>query len=281
MSDVRAQEAPSQTAENRSGPNPEGDFIWYELMTPDPDASARFYEAVVGWKVGAPVAEFNGYRSIGRSDGGSAGGMLPLTPEMQQHGARPTWLGYINVSDVDAKVAAIEAAGGKTYMPPFDIPDIGRVAMVADPQGVPFYVMKPKPPADKPDARSDVFSPNAVQRCAWNELLTTDLEAARRFYPERFGWQLGDNMPMGPMGDYQFILQDGQMIGAMFAPGEERQPGWRFCFRVENLDKSIDAIRSGGGEILFGPTEVPGGGMIVQGTDPQGAFFMIIEGGQQ
>jgi predicted enzyme related to lactoylglutathione lyase len=151
--------------------------------------------------------------------------------------------------------------------------------MVADPQGAPFYVMKPIPPAGKPDARSDVFSPNAVQRCAWNELLTTDLDAARRFYPEQFGWTLGDVMPMGPMGDYQFILQDGVMIGAMFAP-PDRQPGWRFCFRVENLERSMDAIRAGGGEILFGPVQVPTGGMIIQATDPQGAFFMLIEGGE-
>ena len=280
MTDVRTQDAPATAQRDESGPNPEGDFIWYELMTPDPEGAKTFYDAVVGWNVGEAVAEYNGYRMIGRSDGGSAGGMLPITDEMAQHGARPIWLGYINVADVDAKIASIEAAGGRLLMGATDIPNVGRIAMVADPQGAPFYVMKPIPPADKPDARSDVFSPTAVQRCAWNELVTTDLGAARRCYPEQFGWTLGDVMPMGPMGDYQFILQDGVMIGAMFAP-PDRQPAWRFCFRVENLERSIDAIRSGGGEILFGPTEVPGGGMIVQATDPQGAFFMLIEGGQQ
>jgi predicted enzyme related to lactoylglutathione lyase len=82
------------------------------------------------------------------------------------------------------------------------------------------------------------------------------------------------------MGDYQFILQDGGMIGAMFAPGE-REPAWRYCFRTADLDRSIDAVKAGGGEILFGPTEVPGGGMIIQANDPEGAFFMLIEGGQQ
>jgi len=280
MSDVRAQDAPSQKQESRSGPNPQGDFIWYELMASDADAAKSFYDAVVGWTIGEAVPEYNGYRMIGRSDGGSAGGVLPITPEMEEHGATPGWLGYINVADVDEKVAAIEAAGGRTLMPPTDIPGVGRIAMVADPQGAPFYVMKPIPPAGQPDARSDVFSPTEVQRCAWNELVTTDLEAARHFYPAQFGWELGDVMPMGEMGDYQFIKQDGQVIGAMFAP-PDRRPAWRFCFRVDDLDRSIEAIRSGGGEILFGPAEVPGGGMIVQATDPQGAFFMLIEGGQQ
>jgi predicted enzyme related to lactoylglutathione lyase len=280
MTDLRAQGPSSSVAERPSAPNAEGDFIWYELMTTDPEAAKAFYEAVIGWKIGEGVAEYNGYRMIGRADGGQAGGVLPITPDMEQHGAHPTWLGYINVQDVDAKVAAIEAAGGRALMPPTDIPNVGRIAMVADPQGAPFYVMKPIPPADKPDARSDVFSPTEVQRCAWNELVTSDLDAARRFYPEQFGWTLGEVMPLGPMGDYQFIHRNGQMIGAMFAPGE-RRPAWRFCFRVDKLERSIEAVRSGGGEILFGPTEVPGGGMIIQANDPQGAFFMVIEGGQQ
>ncbi|HWU92774.1 MAG TPA: VOC family protein [Sphingomicrobium sp.] len=279
MTDVRTHDAPA-TEQSRTGPNPPGDFIWYELMTTDADGAKTFYDAVVGWNIGEGAPEFGGYRMIGRSDGGSAGGVLPITDEMAQHGARPMWLGYINVADVDAKVAAIEADGGRALMAPADIPGIGRIAMVADPQGAAFYVMKPIPPADKPNARSDVFSPDAVQRCAWNELVTTDLDAARRFYPEQFGWTLGDVMPMGPMGDYQFILQDGVMIGAMFAP-PERQPAWRFCFRVDNLGRSVDAIRAGGGEILAGPMQLPDGGTIVQATDPQGAFFMLVERARQ
>ena len=275
MTDVR-EAVSSEATHSEAAP---GGFIWYELMTPDPAGSKAFYDAVVGWTIGEPVEEFQGYRMIGRSDGGSAGGVLPLTAEMQEHGARPMWLGYVHVADVDASLGSIEQAGGKTLMT-HDVPNVGRIAMVTDPQGAAFYVMKPIPPANDPDAQSDVFSPNEVQRCAWNELVTTDLDAARSFYTRQFGWELGDTMPMGPMGDYQFILRDGQMIGAMFAP-PDRQPAWRFCFRVDNLDRSIAAIRSGGGEILFGPTEVPGGGMIVQATDPQGAFFMLIEGGQQ
>jgi predicted enzyme related to lactoylglutathione lyase len=277
MTDVRDEAAATARPEQRA--NSDSGFIWYELITPDPAGAKAFYDAVVGWNIDGESNFPNGYRMIGRSDGKAAGGLLPLTDEMQRHGARPTWLGYLYVEDVDASVRAIEEDGGKTFMPPFDIPDIGRVAMVADPQGAPFYIMKPAPPEDQPDGQSDVFSPTEVERCAWNELCTTNLEAARRFYPNHFGWKLGDVMPMGPMGDYQFIEQGGRMIGAMFAP-PGRPPAWRFCFRVENLERSIEAVNSGGGEILFGPTEVPGGGRIIQANDPQGAFFMIIEGGQ-
>jgi uncharacterized protein len=278
MTDVRTQEAPTTMAQRRSEDH--GSYIWYELMTPDPDAAKGFYDAVVGWDIEPQPSGEMDYRMIRRSDGGNEGGVMRLTDDMKQHGAVPTWLGYIFVDDVDASVASIEQAGGKTYMAAFDIPNVGRIAMVADPQGAPFYVMKPSPPADNPNAKSDVFSPNKIGCCAWNELCTTDLDAARRFYPEQFGWKLGDVMPMGPMGDYQFIDQGGRMIGAMFAP-PGRQPGWRFCFRVEDLERSTEAVRAGGGEVLSGPVEVPGGGRIVQANDPQGAFFMIIEGGQK
>jgi hypothetical protein len=257
-----------------------GGFIWYELMTSDAEGAKDFYEAVVGWSIGEPVPNANGYRMIGRSDGGFAGGILPISDDMASNGARPGWLGYVHVADVDATVRDIEQAGGSIWMPPTDIGTAGRVALVTDPQAAPFYVMTPKPPEGNPDAQSDVFSPNAVQRCAWNELATSDLDAAKRFYTERFGWVLGDAMPMGPMGDYQFIHANGERIGAMFAPGDLR-PAWRFCFRVESLERSIDAIRSGGGKILFGPTDVPGGGRIVQANDSEGVFFMVIEGGQQ
>ncbi len=278
MTDVRDEAASAARTEERA--DSESGFIWYELLTPDADGAKAFYDSVVGWTIEAQSNFPNGYRMIGRSDGKSAGGLLPLTDEMRQHGAHPTWLGYLYVDDVDASVSAIEQDGGKALMPAFDIPDIGRVALVADPQGAAFYIMTPMAPEGQPDAVSDVFSPTEVQRCAWNELLTTDLSAAKHFYPKHFGWKLGDTMPMGPMGDYQFIEQGGRMIGAMFAP-QDRPPAWRFCFRVASLEKSIDAVRSGGGEVLFGPTDVPGGGRIIQANDPQGAFFMLIEGGQQ
>ena len=86
-------------------PNAKGDFVWYELVTPDPDGARRFYGAVAGWQIGDALPEFGGYRMIGRSDGGFAGGVLQLTEEMVSNGARPIWHGYIGVDDVDATVA--------------------------------------------------------------------------------------------------------------------------------------------------------------------------------
>ena len=117
------------------------------LFLTDAGEPMEFYDAVVGWDVESqPSFEGMDYRMIRRSDGGNAGGLMRLTNEMQEHGARPVWLGYIGVDNVDATVAAIEGDGGQVMMPAWDIPDVGRIAMVADPQGAPFYVMKPSPP---------------------------------------------------------------------------------------------------------------------------------------
>ncbi len=170
---------------------------------------------MVGWDISEAAPEFQGYRMIGRSDGKFAGGVLPITDEMQQHGARPTWLGYIHVTDVDRSVGKIEQAGGKILMPPFDIPNVGRIAMVADPQGAPFYVMKPIPPAGDPNAKSDVFSASEPQHVGWNELQTSDVDGARRFYGDQFGWG-SEEYADGRDGPLPLLLQQGTRIGALF-----------------------------------------------------------------
>jgi predicted enzyme related to lactoylglutathione lyase len=274
MTDVRT-DAPTT---NEARPSPQGDFIWYELMTPDPDGAKAFYEALVGWNIGEGVPEFNGYRMIGRSDGGAAGGVLPLTAESQQKGARPMWLGYVYVEDVDRAVDAIELAGGKALMPATDIPTIGRIAMVADPQGAAFYVMKPIPPADDPNGQSDVFSPTAQQRVGWNELSTSDPAAARRFYGDQFGWDSEEFMSMGDMGEYRFLDHHGQRIGALCGAMPGQQPRWRYYVRVPSIAKARETAEAKGGTVHMGPHQVPTGDWILIGSDPQGAEFALVGG---
>jgi predicted enzyme related to lactoylglutathione lyase len=277
MTDVRDAPAPAQTNDT-SGPNPPGSFIWYELMTTDADGAKDFYDAVVGWTIDTSSQFPNGYRMIGRSDGKSAGGLLPLTNEMQQHGAHPTWLAYVGVDDVDAQVQRIEHAGGKVLMPAFDIPEVGRVAMVTDPQGSPFYIMKPTPPANDSNARSDVFSPSEQQRVGWNELQTNDVDAARRFYGEQFGWNSDEFMAMGEMGDYRFFHHDGERVGAVFNAANGQPPHWRFYFRVASIEAAKQTAEQKGATIHMGPMEVPTGEVVMVGSDPQGAEFALVGG---
>jgi len=255
--------------------NTPGSFIWYELMTSDANAAARFYGAVVGWKIAAqPESNAPGrdYRMIARSDGGQAGGVLQLTPEMRSGGAQPGWLGYLLVSDVQATTKAIEADGGRTHMQ-MSLP-VGDIAMVSDPMGSAFYVMRPVPPPGRPDAASDVFDPKAPQRVRWNELVSPDLARAKAFYARHFGFAFNESMPMGPMGDYCFFDHGGVRPGAIMQKSKDIPlNGWVFYFGVSSLMASKEAIEAGGGRILMGPHQVPSGDWIVVAADPQGAVF--------
>ena len=254
----------------------QGSHIWYELMTTDPDGAKRFYEAVIpGLAIGEQLPGDPDYRMINRSDGGMLGGVMGLTDEMCSNGAKPIWMGYVGVDDVDGTVAQIEARRGKALMPAFNIPQ-GRIAMVADPQGYPFYVMKPIPPAGQENKRSDVFSPTEEQRVSWNELTTSDPVAARQFYGDLFGWTSDEFMPMGELGEYRFFAHQGTMIGAVCKPGSEGSGGWRYYIRVPSISKAIEAVNSSGGKVCIGPHEVPGGDHIIIGSDPQGAEFALV-----
>lgn len=251
-------------------PNAHGDFIWYELLTSDAAAAKAFYDPVVGWDIEAVANNPMNYRMI-RTGGGHAGGVMELSDKMRDWGAKPTWLGYVGVDDVDATLAKAESLGATIKMPAFDVPGVGRLAMIADAQGIPIYVMR-----GASAEASTAFSPDESGRAAWNELSTTDLEAAKQFYPELFGWTLGEVMPMGEMGDYQFIEHGGRMIGAMMKAQSKDHPSWNFAFRTASVDRGLEAIEAGGGTVTFGPSEVPGGDRVVQAFDPEGAAFMIV-----
>ena len=260
--------------------NKHGDFIWYELMTSDADGAREFYSAVVDWNIegksGAPMD----YRMISAADGPVAG-LMPLTDEMQSGGARPCWAGYILVDDVDASAEAATAAGGAIHMPPWDIPGIGRMAYIADPQGVTFYIMKPTPPADNPDAVSTSFAATTPMagHCAWNELSSTDPEAAKAFYGQLFGWVKDGEMDMGPLGKYEFWKDSGGRFGlgaVMPKMADMPIPMWMYYFRVPDIDVAVATIRATGGQVFQEPIEIPGGDFSMVGMDPQGAPFALV-----
>lgn len=252
-------------------------FIWYELLTLDPDASKAFYDAVVGWDIEPQPAGPLDYRMIRRGDGGNAGGVMRLSADMQAGGARPVWLGYLPVEDVDATIAAIKSDGGQVHMPATDMPGVGRIAMVTDPAGAAFYIMRPIPPEGQPDAVSDVFSVDRPQHVRWNELTTSDPGGAANLYRRHFGWSQEGAMPMGEFGDYRF-LQDGDVgIGAIMGliPPNTR-PQWSYYFGVEDIDRAAETIRSAGGIITAEPMEIPGGEYSLSAIDPQGASFGLV-----
>ena len=275
MSDTVSEAAPA-SAETACG-KAHGRHIWYELMTPDPLGAKAFYEALVpGWSVADRNPGPLDYRMICRGDGGNAGGVLGMDQAMRDHGAKPLWLGYVSVDDVDASIGQVEAKGGAVHMPATDIEGVGRIAMVADPQGNPFYIMTPKPPEGQEDAQSDVFSADQEQRVGWNELSTPDPAAARTFYGEMFGWTSDEFMPMGEFGEYRFFDHDDRRIGAVCGVMPGGSAGWRYYIRVPSISTAAAAAKAAGGAVSMGPHEVPGGDFIIIGNDPQGAEFALV-----
>lgn len=255
--------------------NPHGSFIWYELMTTDPQGAARFYGNVVGWTIGDPMPAGDvEYRMIG-NDEDYAGGVLTLTKEMCDGGARPMWLGYLGVDDVDVAVEQAVAAGATVQMAAQDTPGVGRIAMIADPQGVPIYLMR-----GDSDDDSTAYQRHGLGHVSWNELMTTDREGALRFYGEQFGYEKAGAMDMGPeMGEYSFIAHAGETVGAVMNKSPESPAIWQFYIRIADVDAAVAAIKAGGGQVLFGPMEVPTGERVLLGLDPQGASFGLVSGG--
>lgn len=252
-------------------PNPHGDFIWYQLGTPDPAGAAAFYSAVLGWSVRSFDGTPDGYR-VASIDGVDVAGIAGPPPLPAFAGRPPAWLGYVGVDDVDAATPAVVAAGGQALIPPTDIPGVGRFSLVADPQGLPFYLMR----GASPEA-SRAFAPGVAGHCQWNELATTDPAGALAFFGGQFGWRPGTAMPMGPLGTYQLVTHHGRDIGAILpVPPEAPGPVWTFYFGVADIDAAAAQVAASGGMVHHGPMEVPGGVFIIVATDPQGALFGTV-----
>ena len=239
-------------------------FVWYELATSDVDAALTFYGTVLGWT----SKDFEGpgprYAIASAKDKGVAG-IMQLPPGVSQ----PRWLGYLPTPDIEASIARFTASGGRVTVAPWDIPMVGRLVVLADPQGAALALIQPA--SSQP---SEAFNQALPGHGNWNELRVPDPVAALTFYADQFGWAAAEVVPMGEMGVYQ-IFKDGETrIGGMMK--SDLPPNWLFYFGVEKIDAAVERVTGAGGTILHGPAEVPGGAFIVQALDPQGAAFAVV-----
>ncbi|MBY5413399.1 VOC family protein [Rhizobium leguminosarum] len=250
-----------------------GKFIWCELMTPDTSAAAKFYSSVVGWTTSEMKMEGMPTYTIFEANGIGVAGLMEFPAELEGKGIPPNWTGYVDVDDVDQSAKDFAANGGSVRRPAEDIPTIGRFAVVADPHGAVLCIMTPAP-MDKPIPELAVDAPGNI---GWRELYAGNGEEALAFYSKRFGWTKDSEFDMGPMGVYYLFAHNGKQIGGMMTKPENIQmPFWCYYFIVPTLDAATERLTSGGGKVVHGPMEVPGGSWIIQATDPQGAFFCLV-----
>lgn len=246
-----------------------GAFVWYELATTDTDAASRFYGHVLGWA--AEPVQGMPYTLFKAGEAGVAG-LMELPVHLRERGIPPHWIGHIGVEDVDASAGKVQEVGGTLQHGPQDIPGVGRFAVLTDPDGAPFCLFRgtgDAPPAPAPMTKGHV---------GWRELHGGDPESAFGFYAGLFGWTRGQALDMGPMGMYQLFGYAGLDRGGMMRAMEGQRAAWLFYFVVSGLDAAFGRVQQGGGMVMHGPQEVPGGAWILQCRDPQGAAFALVSG---
>jgi predicted enzyme related to lactoylglutathione lyase len=183
-----------------------GQFIWYELTTPDVDAARKFYPKFTGWG----TQPFDKDYTMWTTGGAPFAGLFRLTDEMRQQGIPPNWMAYVESSDVDETVRKATSLGGRAMAGPADIPNVGRYAVLIDPQGAAFGVYKSNSPRGAWDGTA------VIGRPSWHELMTTDYVSAFAFYQALFGWEKTDEMDMGGGNMYFMYGKGGKSFGGMF-----------------------------------------------------------------
>jgi predicted enzyme related to lactoylglutathione lyase len=247
----------------------QGRFVWYELMTTDVAAARAFYGKVVGW--GVQDASMPGLAyTFFTARNAFASGLLDIPAEARNTGATPRWIGYVAVDDVEAAVDRVRHLGGAVRVPPTDLFNTSRFAVVADPQMASLALIKWLKPRSQPLGEAD--EPGHV---GWHELLTDDFKMALDFYGQLFDWEKVD-AEAGPAGPYHLLTVRGQTIGGIYAkPPLVPAPLWLYYFNVRDINAAAERVKAGGGQVLEGPAEVPDGKWIARCLDPQGAMFAL------
>jgi len=243
--------------------NNHGRMVWYELLTNDTKAALAFYTEVMGWKTQAFDHEYTMFVTAQ----GATGGVGVLPEQAKQMGAPPYWQGNFIVDNVDATVAKVKELGGKVLHVEA-VPTVGKLAVIADPQGAVIAIITPA----NEMAAHDTSKAGEFQ---WHELYTTDNEAAFNFYSAIAGWQKIDTYDMGPMGKYILWGRDGKTLGGMMTM-KEVPPGWLYYVTTPDLEGTLARATAKGAKVINGPMDVPGGQRIVQLKDPQGAHFALV-----
>ncbi len=251
-----------------------GTFCWPELATTDPKAAIEFYQRLFDWNtLDLPIPGGSTYTLVkkGSDDAGAIG---KLMDELAKQGVPPHWLAYISVDDVDATVAKLKANGGTVMAEPMDVkPDgkllLGRMAVAQDPQGAAFALWQPGAHI----GASVVNEPGAL---TWNELMTTDVDAAKKFYTAVFGYTMTDQ-DMGNMVYTVMKVGGRPNAGLMKTPDANVPTSWLTYFSVDDVDKCVEKAKAAGAKVLAGPDDIPEVGRFAVLQDPQGAVFAIIK----
>jgi predicted enzyme related to lactoylglutathione lyase len=244
-----------------------GKFVWFEHISKDARRAQAFYGDVLGWQ-SRPFPEDSGYDMIftGDTDDTMIGGYAaPRSDRQPSH-----WISYVSVDDVDAAARTAVQHGGKVVEPPTELPGVGRMARIADPQGAEISVFKN-------DTGDPADTPATHGRWLWNELHTTDPAKALDFYEKVLGFT-HRSLDMGPAGTYHILSKGGVDRGGVTShlPRGAR-PHWLPYVAVDDADAALARAKKAGATISVGPEDIPGIGRFGVFTDLTGAVIAIMK----
>ncbi len=248
---------------------------WVELMTRDAAAMDEFYGQLLGWTPRRDDIPGGGFYTMYELDGKHAAGMFELTEAMIEQGIPPNWMPYVAVADADQAVARVKELGGKVDRDPFDVMEIGRMAVITDPSGATIALWQ----AAGFQGTGSEFASGPVGSHIWIELLTRDVDRAGRFYAELFDWepQLAD------VEEFRYTVfktGDGVAVaGMMEIEAEMKQvpPHWAVYFHVADCRASVARAEALGAAVLVPPMELPNVGTFATLADPQNAVFALLQ----
>lgn len=256
----------------------QGTFCWYECGTRDVEAAKRFYCDLFGWTTAEqPMpGEAGGVYTMFRNAGRDVGGLYEMAGP-QFEGVPPHWATYVWVDDVDQSVAKVGGLGGEVLMDAFDIPDVGRMAVVKDPQGAVIHLFKSaKTPVGEGCDDASAFAPGSF---CWSELTTTDKDAAKAFYGSLIGWAMKDQDVVPGMPYTELGVGERSVGGMMSMQGDQWQgipPHWMNYVSVADVDAIAAKAAELGGEVAVPPTDIPNVGRFSVLRDPTGAALSVI-----
>lgn len=249
-----------------------GDFCWTDLATTDAASAKKFYAGLFGWQyTDMPVGPSMTYTICRLGDRGAAG-LYAMNQEMLSRGVPPHWLSHINVTNVDETTKRATQHRARVIREPFDAMDAGRLSIIHDPTGAVVAMWQAK----KQIGAQVINEPGAM---CWNELSTTDVEAAGKFYRTTFGWTTNP-MDMGGGRTYTIFKAGDEQVGGMMALTPEMKgvpPHWLTYFAVTDCDGTAKKVTELGGQVLVPPTDVPNVGRFAVAQDGQRAAFAVIK----
>ena len=249
-----------------------GSFCWIELNTSDSAAAKKFYQGLFDWQAEDMPAGPDMVYTMLKIKGLEVGAMCNLQPEQKAHGVPPHWMTYVAVESADDAAKKAASLGATVMAGAFDVMDVGRMAIIQDPQGATFCVWQAK-------AHIGARLVGDTGTFGWDELWTTDRKKAVEFYTGLFGWGAKEGS-MGEMGVYTEWQNGGQSIGGMMEIAPEMgpvPPNWLPYFMVEDCNATTDKAAASGGKVSVPPTDIPNVGRFSVIQDPQGAMFAIIK----